>query len=176
MRYTTRSVDTNAKPAAPNSGALFLCRCTKSKPALPLPPSPTNSLGRVFLELVLHCRRQVHTTDVRQPHQVAVGWVWWRQSQRGSNAVKPPERGCAPSTCGSTGDAPPRPRHSLHHRAQLVPWNPLHRTHSRTSDSSSPRCSFSAALKPGSPGATSPLHWNISESSPTCWDWSLASC
>ncbi len=41
-------------------------------------------------------------------------------------------------------------------------------THSNTSDSSSPRCSLSAPLKPGRPGATSPRHWKISDSSPTC--------
>lgn len=36
-----------------------------------------------------------------------------------------------------------------------------------TSDSSSPRCSLSDSSQFGNPLSTSPLHWNISDSSPT---------
>ena len=37
----------------------------------------------------------------------------------------------------------------------------------RTSESSSPKCCFSSSFQSGSPFGTSPLHWNISDSSPT---------
>lgn len=39
--------------------------------------------------------------------------------------------------------------------------------YSNTSDSSSPRCSLSDSFQFGRPLSTSPLHWNISDSSPT---------
>ena len=46
--------------------------------------------------------------------------------------------------------------------------------YSNTSDSSSPRCSLSDSSQLGKPLSTSPLHWNISDSSPTSptytWD------
>lgn len=38
---------------------------------------------------------------------------------------------------------------------------------SNTSDTSSSKCSLSAAVQFGSPLSTSPFHWNISDSSPT---------
>ncbi|CAL9155591.1 unnamed protein product, partial [Musa hybrid cultivar] len=52
------------------------------------------------------------------------------------------------------------PRSIPHTSESLIRYN-------RTSESSSPTCSFSESFQLGSPFATSPLHMNISASSPT---------
>lgn len=52
------------------------------------------------------------------------------------------------------------PRSMPHISANLIRY-------SSTSDNSSPRCSLSESSQFGKPLSTSPLHWNISDSSPT---------
>ncbi len=59
------------------------------------------------------------------------------------------------------------PRSTSHTSARRTRYN-------NTSDSSSPKCSFSASFQSAKPRGTSPFHWKISESSPTsptCRTW-----